>query len=347
MTTPIVSIIAPFVYIIMPIRNEAAFIERSLSALLMQDYPPERMEVLVVDGMSEDGTRQIVQTLIANTARHLIRLIDNPERIIPTGLNRAIRHARGEVIVRIDGHTLIAPDYISEGIDTLRRTGADNVGGLASPAGEGWIGETIALAYNVRFGVGGALFRRATRETEADTVYMGIFRRDVFDRIGFFDEELIRNQDIELNGRIRRAGGRIILSPCIRSTYFHHHSLQSLWSQNYANGLWLFPTLTKTWRALSWRHYVPLVFVSSLLLSGIASLSVPGGWLVLTAIAGSYLIATAIVSISTARKHGWRVVLSLPIVFVTLHFSYGMGSLRGLGRMVARWLKQRLFPKPM
>ena len=335
----------PYVSIIMPIRNEAAFIERSLGSLLMQDYPPERMEILVADGMSEDGTRQIVQHLIAKTSHPLVCLLDNPSRIIPTGLNRAIRQAKGQVIVRIDGHTLVASDYISEGIATLWRTGADNVGGVASSVGEGWIGETIALAYSLRFGVGGALFRRATTETEADTVYMGIFRRDVFDRVGLFDEELIRNQDIELNGRIRRAGGRIILSPQLRTTYFHRHSIGTLWRQNYTNGLWLFPTLAKTASALSWRHFVPLAFVSSLLLSAIASLTLPGGWLALIAIGGSYLVATAVVSINAARKYGWRFVFSLPVVFATLHFSYGMGSLNGLSQRVGRWFRQRLSPK--
>src|SRR5205823_768708 len=137
-----------------------------------------------------------------------------------TGLNSAIQAARGDVIARVDGHTLIAPNYISEGVATLLRTGADNVGGLAISTGSGLIGETIAVAERSHFGLGGALFRRATKETEADTVYMGIFRRDVFAQVGFYDEELARNQDIELNGRIRRAGGRIVLSPRIRAIYF-------------------------------------------------------------------------------------------------------------------------------
>jgi GT2 family glycosyltransferase len=331
----------------MPIRNEARFLERSLSAILAQDYSPGRIEVLIVDGMSEDGTREVVQRFITSNARPSIRIIDNPQRVVPTGLNIAIRQAKGDVIVRVDGHTQIAPDYVSTGVAMLMRTTADNVGGLMTPVGHGYIGETIALAHNLRFGLGGGLFHRAPKETEADTVYMGIFRRDVFDRVGLFDEELVRNQDIEFNGRIRRAGGRIVLSPRIRSTYECRNSLRGLWKQNYANGLWLFPTLAKTPLALSLRHHVPLVFVSALICSAIASLTLPAGWMALGAVTGSYILACSIASVAAAVRHGWRFAASLPLVFSVLHVSYGTGSLVGCAQTIARSFKRRLFSRPV
>jgi succinoglycan biosynthesis protein ExoA len=322
----------PFVSIIMPIRNEASFIEAGLAAILNQDYPLERMEVLVVDGMSDDGTREIIQHLIADHSRISMRMLDNPRRIIPTGLNIAIQEAKGDVIVRVDGHTLIPHDYISEGVATLIRTGADNVGGLAVSFGQGRIGETIAIAERLRFGLGGALFRRAQDESEADTVYMGIFRRDVFGRIGLYDEALARNQDIELNSRIRRAGGRIVLSPRIRATYFCRNSLRDLWKQNYANGLWLFPTIERTPHALSFRHYIPMTFVCSLLASMIMAPVIRAGRLMMAAITGSYILAAMIASIMAATRYGRRLAFPLPIVFATMHFSYGIGSLIGLYR---------------
>lgn len=331
----------PFVSVVMPIRNEVTWIERGLSAILAQDYPADRMEVIVVDGMSDDGTRTVVQSFAVQHSHIAIRILDNPAHTVPAALNIGLRAACGSVIVRVDGHTVIAPDYISEGIALLLRTKADNVGGLMTAVGQGWIGETIAIAHELRFGLGGGLFHRATKETEADTVYMGIFRRDVFDRVGIFDEEMTRNQDIELNGRIRQAGGRIILSPRIRSVYHCRDSLRALWKQNYANGIWLFPTITKTPQALSVRHYIPLAFVASLLLSGIAALRLHAGRILFAVIAGSYVVATGGASISASARHGRRFLVSLPLVFVTLHVSYGLGSLVGLYQKIVRGIGRR------
>jgi len=335
----------PFVSVIMPIRNEAVFIEAGLSAILTQDYSLEHVEVLVADGMSNDGTREIIQHFIAHNPHVSIRILDNPKRTIPTGLNIAISSAKGDVIVRVDGHTLIPHNYISEGVATLIRTGADNVGGLAVSSGKGRIGETIAIAERLRFGLGGALFRRAEDETEADTVYMGIFRRDVFDRIGLYDEDLTRNQDIELNGRIRRAGGRIVLSPRIRATYFCRNSLRSLWKQNYANGLWLFSTIEKTPQALSFRHYIPLMFVSSLLISIIMVPAILAGRIMLAAITSSYVLASVIASLAASAQYGRRLAFFLPLVFATLHFSYGIGSLIGLCQKMNQAIRRRYISK--
>lgn len=342
----------PFVSVILPIRNEAAFIESSLGAVLRQDYPPDRMEILVVDGMSTDGTPEMVQRIIdepqkGNVSvcqampRTPVELMKNPRGIVPSSMNKAIARARGDIIVRVDGHAIIETDYVSQSVITLQRTNADVVGGLMTPVGKGFIGETISLAHNLRFGLGGGLFHRATCETEADTVYMGTFRRDIFNRFGFFDEKLERNQDIELNARVRLNGGRVVLSPTIRSRYFCSNSIGSLWRKYYANGLWLFPTLIATPRSLSIRHLVPLFFTAGLLASLVLGVTVPLGWLLLVMVVGSYFTALLIAAILAAGQNGWRFLISLPVVFVTLHISYGLGSLVGLSRVLLDRIKQK------
>jgi succinoglycan biosynthesis protein ExoA len=335
----------PFVSVILPIRNEAAFIESSLSAVLRQDYPADRMEIFVVDGISSDGTQDIVQRIIDESKKEgdktatptpptRLELMKNTNRIVPSSLNKAIAQASGDIIVRVDGHAIIATDYVSQSVMALQRTGADVVGGLMTPVGKGFIGETISLAHNLRFGLGGGLFHRATCETEADTVYMGTFRRDLFNRVGLFDERLERNQDIELNSRVWRNGGRVVLSPRIRSKYFCSNSLRSLWRKNYANGLWLFPTIAATPGSLSIRHFVPLVFLVGLLVSVVMAATLPFGWVFLLMVTGCYASALLIASVVATARDGWQFLISLPIVFVTLHVSYGLGSLVGLPRFL-------------
>ena len=204
----------PFVSVIMPIRNESDFIARSLGGVLTQDYPHDRMEVLVADGLSSDNTREIVRGLADHSDVPII-LVDNPGQIVPTGFNTALKQARGEVIVRVDGHTIIEHDYITCCVEALYRSGADNVGGKMNAVGRGALSQAIALATSSSFGVGGARFHYSNKEEFVDTVYMGAWRREVFERIGCFDEEMVRNQDDEFNYRLRSHGGKILLSPTI------------------------------------------------------------------------------------------------------------------------------------
>jgi glycosyltransferase involved in cell wall biosynthesis len=325
-----------FVSVILPVRNEARFIERTLESVVAQDYSLALMETLVVDGMSEDGTREIIRRFHKRHPELALRILDNPKKIVPTGMNIGLKEAKGQIIVRLDGHTILHPDYISKSKEVLLRTGADCVGGLLTPIGEGWIGRAVGIAHSLRFGLGGGLFHRATHETEADTVFMGVFKKEIFQYVGNFDEELTRNQDIELNGRIRRAGGKIILSPQIRSIYFPRTSLKALWRQNFNNGLWLVRTQQKTPGALSVRHYVPLLFILGLFAGLIGTLTHSDGWIGLAVIMGSYTVACLGTTITAAMRHGWQFTLSLPLVFVTLHFSYGIGSIVGMWRAMFR-----------
>ncbi|MGQ9715818.1 MAG: glycosyltransferase family 2 protein, partial [Anaerolineae bacterium] len=322
----------PFVTVIMPIRNEAAYIARSLGAVLAQDYPHDRMEVLVVDGMSDDGTRDVVAGLQVRHPQFAIRILNNPARIVPTALNLGLRHARGEIIIRVDGHCEIAPDYVHRCVEALRETGADCVGGIcATTVGETLTARTVALAQSAWFGVGGVAFR-VGRGTPGcvDTVPFGAYRREVFARIGGFDEELVRNQDDEFNFRLTQAGGKIWLDPSIRSIYHSRACLRGLWRQYFQYGLYKVRVIQKRRGIPSWRHLVPAVFVLGLVGSLFLAL-VTRQPLWALGVAGPYAVANVAASLWTAR-HDPQALPFLPLAFATLHLAYGLGFLWGLWR---------------
>lgn len=323
----------PLVSVVLPIRNEVGHLARCLDAVMAQDYPGDRLEVLVTDGMSDDGTREIVAGYIRRYSN--IRLLDNPQRIVPTALNIAIRAARGDIIIRVDGHTTIAPDYVRQCVAALQRTGADNVGGRMNAEAPGYFGKGAALATSSPFGVGSARFHYSDREEWVDTVYMGAYRREVFDRIGLFDEEMVRDQDDEFNYRLRTDGGRILLCPQIRSQYTNRNSPQRLWRQYFEYGYWKVRVLQKHPRQMSWRQFVPPAFVLALL--GALGLSALGIILPLTLVAVSYLLANLAASAWLAGRHGLQYLVILPIVFLILHISYGAGFLKGFVHFAGRW----------
>lgn len=325
----------PFVSVLMPIRNEGDYIERSLQAVVAQDYPSERLEVIIADGMSTDGTRDIVH---AFGARHpAVRLVDNPGRIVSSGLNAALQQAKGEVIIRVDGHTEIAPDYVRQCVAELERSEADNVGGKMTAVAEGTFGQAVALATSSRFGIGGGRFHYSNTEEWVDTVYMGAWRREVFERIGAFDEELVRDQDDEFNYRLRAQGGRILLSPRIKSVYTTRGTPSSLWRQYLQYGYWKVRVMQKHPRQMRPRQLVPPLFVAALLLSLLAApFSAAGRW-VFAVVAGSYCVANMTASVLSARHGQWRLLPLLPVTFATLHFAYGLGFLTGLVRFAGRW----------
>lgn len=236
---------APLVTVIMPIRNEEAFIERSLGAVLTQNYPADRMQVLVADGMSDDDTRGVIARLAAEHPGHEVEVVDNPGRIVPTGFNAALDRARGDVVVRVDGHTIIEPDYVTECVAAIAETGADNVGGRMDAVSDGPMGHAIALATSSPFGVGNSAFHYASGQRWVDSVYMGAWPREVFERIGRFDPEMVRNQDDEFNYRLSAGGGRILLTDRIRSRYYNRSSLKKLFSQYRQYGFWKVRVLQK------------------------------------------------------------------------------------------------------
>jgi len=332
-----------FVTIILPIRNEQSSIEKVLSAVLRQDYV-DKMEVLVVDGLSIDNTRLIIQQVGSQHPEFNIQILDNPSKIVPTGMNIALRQAKGEIIIRVDGHTLIAPDYVRQCVDALHRTKADNVGGKMNAIGGNRFGKVVALATSTPFGIGNSRFHYSNEEEWVDTVYMGAWTRCVFEKIGLFDEELVRNQDDEFNYRLRSQGGKILLSPKIRSEYTVRGSPLALWRQYYQYGYWKVRVLQKHPLQMSLRQFVPPAFVLALLVSALFELPFfsyfhPSSFILhpLPLILFSYLSANLAASIHTASKRGWEYLPLLPLVFAILHISYGLGFLAGLIKFWDRW----------
>ncbi len=321
--------------IILPIRNEANFIKKSIESILAQDYPQDQIEILIADGMSTDSTREIVQAYQQTHPR--IRILDNPGKIVPTALNAAIRQAKGDIIIRIDGHTLIAPDYVRKCVETLRRTGADNVGGCMTAEGSTSFGKAVAIATSTPFGVGNSKFHYQQAEEEVDSVYMGAWLKQVFTRIGLFDEELVRDQDDEFNYRLREKGGKIILNPEIRSVYTTRSSPLTLWKQYFQYGLWKIRVLQKHPKQMSPRQFIPPLFVLGLLVSVILTLIISWSKWIFLLITLSYLVANMAASIVTASKKGWEHLLLLPVAFAILHVGYGFGFLAGLIKFWNRW----------
>ncbi|MBE0536474.1 MAG: glycosyltransferase family 2 protein [Phycisphaerae bacterium] len=316
----------PFVSILAPCRNEVEYVERAVNSILQSDYPADRMEILVLDGMSDDGTRNIVARMAEQDER--VRMLDNPQEIVPTAMNIGIRASRGDYVVRIDCHTLFSYDYISKCIEVSQRTCADNVGGycMTCAGAETGVARAIAAATSCPFGVGNSAFRLTGPEKEVDTVPFGTYRKEIFNKVGLYDERLVRNQDIELNSRIRRAGGRIIISPEIKLSYFNRASYRGLWQQSFNNGLWNLYTVYFVGGGLSLRHFVPMLFVSGLLcLIPLALCFHPLAWL-LAADVALYACAAAFSAAQCARRRPVNTLLVM-VSFAVLHIAYGLGSL--------------------
>lgn len=326
------------VSVIIPCRNEARHLRPFLDSLARQETAGMDVEYLIADGMSDDGTRDILAEYAAQSPRW--RCIDNPGRIVSTGLNAAIRQAKGEVIVRMDAHTEFDPSYLSNCLDVLRETHADNVGGPARTHSEGRWERAIAAAYHSPFSTGGAKFHDPSYEGPVDTVTYGCWPRAVFDRIGLFDEELVRNQDDELNLRLTRAGGKLWQSPRIVSWYRPRGDLRSLFRQYFQYGFWKVAVIRRHRIPASWRHLVPGAFVLSvgglliaLLVGLLTGFAVRWTAAALFAVLLAYAAALMVFSVRTARQAGGDLLPLLPLVFATFHVSYGLG-------FVAGWLRR-------
>jgi GT2 family glycosyltransferase len=290
--------------------------------------------VIIADGMSDDGTREVLRRL---TREHpSLRVLDNLGLIVSTGLNAAIRAARGHVIVRADVHTTYARDYIRECVAVLEESGADNVGGPWSAVGEGYVGRAVAAVFHSRFGSGGARAHDPEYEGKVDTVYLGCWRRSLFDRIGGFDEELVRNQDDELNLRLTRRGGTIWQSTRIRSWYRPRHSLRRLFQQYAQYGYWKVRVIQKHRVPASWRHLVPAAFVlSTCALVGASAFSTAAR-VAAAVVVGSYTVCALVASVMTAASTEWALLPVLPPTLACFHVGYGYGFLRGVWDFVIR-----------
>ena len=325
------------VSVIVACRNERKTIHNLLDSICLQSLGGAKIEVLIADGMSDDGTRQILELY-----RRIVlplHVIDNPGKIVSAGLNAAIRAARGEIIIRMDAHSEYAPDYIRRCLEILDETHADNVGGPALTRADGYWGRAIAFAYHSRFACGGAKFHDAEYEGCVDTVPYGCWRKSTLERLGLFDESLSRNQDDELNLRLIASGGKIWQSPKIVSWYRPRARLTALFRQYFQYGFWKVSVIRKHGKPASWRHVIPgtcLLIGVVLLLGSVGATLIGSGWwksAFVTAgggLAGLYLAISTGAAFLIARRNGWYFLPVLPIVFATYHLSYGLGFLLGL-----------------
>ncbi len=322
---------SPAVSVVVPCRNEKDHIEACVRSILNQESPTGGLEIIVADGMSDDGTRDVLKWLSEEAEEdHRLCLIDNPGRIVSTGLNVAIRAARGKIIIRMDAHTEYASDYVRQCVAVLRDSGADNVGGPARTRHAGYLQSAICAAYHSPFAVGAARFHDVAYEGFVDTVTYGCWQREVFEKMGLFDEELVRNQDDEFNLRLRRGGGKIWQSPRIKSWYSPRETLRALFLQYLQYGYWKVRVIQKHKMAASPRHLVPGCFALALIVLPPASVWWPAagwGWL---GLAGMYFACNVTASVLAARQRGWRLLPVLPLVFSCFHFAYGFGFLRGI-----------------
>ena len=320
------------VSVIVPCRNEVRHVEAFAASALAQRLPPGwRLEIVVADGVSDDGTRDVLARIVAGDPR--LRVVDNPARIVSTGLNLALVGSAGDVVVRMDVHTTYADDYIAQCLAALERTRADNAGGpwrAEIDALGGAMQEAIVAAFQSPMVAGGALSRRLDHEGPADTVYLGAWPRATFVRFGTFDESLVRNQDDEHNLRIVRGGGRVWQSARIRSAYRPRGRLRQVFRQYLQYGYWKPFVMRKHGQAAALRQVVPALFVVAIVAASAASLVVRSGWPLL-ALATAYLLVVAAMTASAARDARPRpsALMRIPVVIACCHLAYGLGSLAG------------------
>jgi len=320
-----------FVSVVIPCREEKKYIAQALKSILANDYPQDRLELLVVDGMSTDGTREIVTEF--SRIYPLIKVFDNPKKIPASALNIGIAQAKGDIIMRMDSHSTYPPNYISSLVEWQDKTGAENVGGVwrTLPGGDSAMARAIALGMSHPFGVGNVYFRiGASSPRWVDSVPFGCYPREVFEEIGLFDEDLVRNQDDEFNLRLKKKGGRILMVPDLVIDYYARENLSKLWRMYYQYGYFKASVARKLGWVLSLRHFIPSLFVLALTGSFLLSWWSPllGGLGIL--ILAIYLLADAIFAWRAGRRQGITVTACLAIVFPTLHFGYGIGFLKGL-----------------
>jgi len=319
--------------VICPIYNEESRIEACIQSIVNQDYPHDEMEVLFVDGMSTDRTRDIV--LEYSRQYPFIRLLDNPMHTAPIALNRGIRAAQGDIIVRLDAHSKYPTDYFSVLVNKLRNSDADNVGGVCNtlPAKETSICRAIAHAMSSSFGMGNSHFRiGAEHEMWVDTVPFGCFHRAIFDKIGYFDEELVRNQDDEFNGRIIQNGGKILLLPQVVVDYFARDSISKTAKMFYQYGLFKPLVNKKLQKPTTLRQFFPPLFLAGLVVGGLLSFfSSTVMWIYLSVII-LYVLIGLLAGVRCTRR--LSDILWMPFVFAAIHCSYGFGYWEGIVKVL-------------
>ena len=325
------------VSIIIPCRNEEEFIRRCLDSIIAQDYPQEKLEVIVVDGMSDDGTRDILKNYIRKHKN--IRVLDNPKKITPCALNIGIQNSQGDLIVWMSAHNEYEKEYVSKCVKYLVRFNADAVGGIikASPRKASLVGKLICTAISHPFGVGKSIHKIGSKKPQwVDTAFGVCYKREIFKKVGIFNENLVRGQDMEFSLRLKKAGLKTLLSPDIVSYYYPRTEFKSFIKQNFTNGVWaILPFKYSSIMPISWRHLVPVVFVSSIIISGALSIFFQTFFWLFLSIIGSYFLVNIYFSTKIfIKKRNLIYLFIMPIIFASLHMGYGLGSMWGVLKII-------------
>lgn len=340
-----IEILLPMVSVIIPCFNEQKFIGGCLETIVANDYPKDKLEVLVIDGMSTDQTRAILKEYAQKHS--FIRMVDNPDRVKPKALNIGIQLAKGDIIIRMDAHAIYEPDYIFKSVKYLDEYNADNTGGVRKtlPGNNSVIARSIAYSISHPFAVGNATYRTGSKTIKwVDTVFGGCYRKETFEKMGLFNEVLTRGQDREFNVRLQREGGKILLAPDIVCHYYARSDLKEYFHWIFVGGLTPI-YISKITRKIifSWRNLIPLLFVSGLVFLFLLGFAHPVFWLLLLATVMLHTTLGFYFSIAIAQQEGEvKFLLTMPFVFLAIHILYGIGSLVGVFKPVdyqSEWSK--------
>ena len=320
----------PFVSALLVTRNEKDYIRMSLMSLIYQTYPKDRYEIIIIDGGSVDGTLDIIKELQENytTDSFSINVVPNPKKILATGWNIGVRTAKGDYVVRIDAHATAEPDFIEKSVETLQRVDAVCVGGKLTSKSLNGEENVISYVLSSPFGVGNSSFRVSEQEGYADTAVYGLYKKDIFEKAGYFDEKMVRNQDIEMHSRIKKEGGKFYFNPEIKSTYYTRNTVKKMLKQAYGNGKWNMVLLKKGNGALSLRHLVPFAFVLSIIGAIVLGFLHPVFWIL-----GLFALLLHMVLgffFATKKTKMVNQLLAMPFLFISLHLAFGVGYIRGI-----------------
>lgn len=325
------------VSVVMPVYNEEKYIEKCVDSLLMQDYDKNNMEWIFVDGMSKDKTVSILKSY-KEKYPELIKVFENPQKIVPYAMNIGIKESKGKYIVRLDAHADYEKDYISKCVYYLENTDAENVGGVAITKANGFSGRCISKMLSSKFGVGNSEFRTNGKSGYVDTVPFGAFKREVFSKYGGYDERLVRNQDNEMNFRIRKNGGKIYMSDDIKLSYYCRDSVSGISKMAKTNGMWNVITMKLCPGSMGLRHFIPFMFVLSILGLGLLGFLHTFFWNLLGVELILYLLLDAVFSFKQAS--GVKEFLYLLILFPIFHIAYGFGSMIGITKLFSKKFKK-------
>lgn len=324
----------PFISALIVTRNEKEYIEKSLVSLIAQTYPKDRYEILIIDGMSNDGTREIIQRIRIQYQDNIqIQMLDNPKYLLASGWNIGIKKSQGDYVVRIDAHAKVSSDFLQKNVDTIIAFGdAVCVGGrLITKSNDN---DIVSLVLSSPFGVGNSSFRVSDKAGYVDTAVYGLYKKEIFDIVGYFNESYERNQDIELHSRIRKYGGKFYFNPEIESTYYARNTVKKMLKQANENGKWNMVLLKNRESALSVRHLVPFVFVMFLLVSSISGVKEKRIWKVELGVIILHLFCGLAAAVKKTKR--LKDIIRMPFLFIALHIAYGIGYLSGILKKINR-----------